>query len=96
MAITREYHPADPAVEYEGPLNPSEGLSRLDALRMHTQGAAHQLHLNAGEIKVGMLADLIVPDQNVMEVPVTDIENTNVLFTMLGGVIVWQDPNNPL
>ena len=31
-----------------------------------------------------------------MEIPQTDIENTNVLMTMLGGEIVWEDPNNPL
>ena len=37
MAITREYNPADPAVEYEGPLNPVEAISRLDTLRMHTR-----------------------------------------------------------
>ena len=43
-----------------------------------------------------MLADLIVPDQNVMTVPVDAIENTNVLMTMLGGKVVWQDPNNPI
>jgi predicted amidohydrolase YtcJ len=96
MAITREYKPADPAIEYEGALNYKERLSRLDAFRMHTQGAAYQLHLNAGAIEVGMLADLIVPSQNVMQVPVDDIENTTVLLTMLGGEIVWQDPNVPI
>ena len=91
MAITREYDPAEPGVEYEGKLNPSEGLSRLDALKMHTQGAAYQLHLDAGAIAKGKLADLIVLDRNVMTVPETDIENTTVLMTMLGGEVVYDE-----
>lgn len=96
MGITREYLPADPDFEYEGQLNPKEALSRLHSVKMHTWGAAYQLHLNAGAIRVGMLADLIVPDQNVMRVPVDDIENTTVLMTMLGGQVVWEDPNTPI
>ena len=92
MAITREYDPAEPGVEYEGKLNPREALSRLDALKMHTQGAAYQLHLNAGAIAKGKLADLIVLDRNVMKIPVTDIENTQVQLTMLGGNVVWEVP----
>jgi hypothetical protein len=31
-----------------------------------------------------------------LKVPVDDIENTTVLLTMLGGEIVWQDPNVPI
>ena len=92
MAITREYDPAEPGVEYEGKLNPAEALSRLDALKMHTQGAAYQLHLNAGAIAKGKLADLIVLDRNVMQIPATDIENTQVQLTMLGGKVVWEAP----
>ena len=38
------------AVEYEGKLNYQEHLTRLESIKMHTQGAAYQLHLNAGEI----------------------------------------------
>lgn len=96
MGITREYLPNDPATEYSGPLNYKEHLTRLQSIVMHTWGAAYQMHLNAGEIKVGMLADLIVPNQNVMKVPVDDIENTTVLMTMLDGHIVFEDPNVPI
>jgi len=92
MAITREYDPAEPGVEYEGRLNPAEALSRLAALKMHTQGAAYQLHLNAGAIAKRKLADLIVLDRNVMQIPATDIENTQVQLTMLGGKVVWEAP----
>ena len=31
-------------------------------------------------------------DRNVTEIPVTDIENTQVQLTMLGGKVVWEAP----
>ena len=93
MGITREYLPNDPSTEYSGRLNYKEHLTRLQSLKMHTRGAAYQMHLNAGAIQVGMLADLIVPSQNVMMVPIDDIETTTVIMTMLGGEVVYQDPN---
>ena len=58
---------------------------------MHSQGAAYQLHLNAGAIAKGKLADLIVLDRNPMTIPETEIENTSALMTMLGGQVVWED-----
>ena len=66
--------------------------SRWRSRASTTQGAAYQLHLNAGAIAKGKLADLIVLDRNVMKIPVTDIENTQVQLTMLGGKVVWEAP----
>jgi predicted amidohydrolase YtcJ len=63
-----------------------------NGLKLHTQGAAYQLHLNAGAIAKGKLADLIVVDRNPMTIPDTDIEDTQVLMTMLGGEVVWEVP----
>jgi hypothetical protein len=37
-----------------------------------------------------------VLDRNVMTIPQTDIKNTNVLMTILGGEVTWTDPSNPL
>ena len=98
MAITRAYRPAEPGVEYTGRLNYQEHLSRLDALKMHTLGAAYQLHQDdvTGSIAEGKYADLIVLDRNVMKIPLNDIENTQVLMTMVGGDVVWEDPNIPI
>ena len=31
-------------------------------------------------------------DRNVMQIPTTDIENTKVQLTMLGGKVVWEAP----
>ena len=65
---------------------------------MATMGTAYQLHQDnvTGSITVGKYADLIVLDQNLFKIPAMQISGTNVLLTMIGGKVVWQDPVNPL
>ena len=67
----------------------------MQALRMHTMGTAYQLHQDTvtGSIQVGKFADLIVLDQNLFKIPPSQIRNTKVLMTMVGGKVVWEDPN---
>ena len=43
-----------------------------------------------GRIAPGMLADLIVLDQDPYEVPVTRIHATRVLDTIINGEVVYQ------
>ena len=43
-----------------------------------------------GSIEEGKLADMIVVDQNLFDVPVTDIHNTKVLETIRGGQTVYK------
>jgi hypothetical protein len=45
-----------------------------------------------GSIETGKLADLIVVSQNLFEIPVKQIHNTKVLYTLVGGKIVYQAP----
>jgi len=98
QAVTRAGVPDVVAGVYAGVLNPSECLTLKDALRMHTMGAAYQLHQDTvtGSIKVGKFADLIVLNQNLFKIPPSQIRDTQVLMTMVGGKVVWQDPVNPL
>lgn len=42
-----------------------------------------------GSIEEGKLADMIVIDRNLFEVPVTDIHGTKVLETIRGGQTVY-------
>ena len=42
--------------------------------------------------RAGKLADLIVTDQNMLQVPAVRISATKVLLTMVGGDIVFRDP----
>lgn len=62
------------------------------ALRIFTINGAKALKLAgvAGSIEVGKSADLIVLDQNLFEIPVTDIADTQVLMTVLEGQPVYQ------
>jgi predicted amidohydrolase YtcJ len=46
-----------------------------------------------GSLEEGKLADLVVLNQNITEVPLDDISNTDVLMTMVGGKKVWVDPS---
>jgi predicted amidohydrolase YtcJ len=43
-----------------------------------------------GSIEVGKVADLIVIDRNIFEVPITTVHQTQVLMTIIDGEIVHQ------
>jgi predicted amidohydrolase YtcJ len=80
---------------YPGMLEPaSERLPLLESVKASTLGVAYQLHRDdvAGSIERGKLADLIVVDQNIFKVPVSDISETKVLMTMVNGKVVYSDP----
>jgi predicted amidohydrolase YtcJ len=42
---------------------------------------------------MGKLADLIVINQNLLQIPAIHIADTKVLLTMLGGETVFKDPS---
>jgi predicted amidohydrolase YtcJ len=42
-----------------------------------------------GSIAPGKQADLVLLDRDVMAVPVEELRDTKVLWTMVGGTIVW-------
>ena len=79
---------------YAGTLNDEPGISRALALQSATIHAAWTLHLDhaLGSIEPGKLADLIVLDRDVMQAPLEDWPDTRVLMTMLGGRIVFEEP----
>jgi hypothetical protein len=43
-----------------------------------------------GELSIGMLADLIVVDQDIFAIPSQDISETKVLLTLVGGEVVFE------
>lgn len=70
------------------PLNAAQGLSRTQALTMHTAGSAFQLQdPGSGTITPGARADLIVLDRDVTRVPVDDIRGTVVRQTLISGQV---------
>lgn len=68
-------------------IGPEQILSRTDALKAMTINAAWQLGLEGarGSLKVGKQADLVVLSQNLMTVPVDQIEATEVIGTWING-----------
>ena len=68
-----------------------ETPTRLDALRIYTQGSAWFAHDDdrRGSLAVGKLADLAVLTSDYLTVPVDEIGGIRSLLTMVGGRIVY-------
>ena len=87
-AVTRQ----DAMGQIEGALNPAEAISLAEAVRAHTAHGAYLMHQDTelGELSIGMLADLIVVDQDIFAIPSQDISETKVLLTLVGGEVVFE------
>ncbi len=70
---------------------PEQKMTRLEALKSYTiNGAYAAFEENIkGSITPGKLADIIILNKNIMTVPAWDIPNAKVLYTILGGKIVY-------
>jgi predicted amidohydrolase YtcJ len=80
--------------ERGGVLNPAEKLTREQALRFYTINNAYLgfAEKEKGSLEVGKLADVILVDRDVLTCPIDDVKGTKVLWTMVGGKLVWQAP----
>ncbi|WP_109124480.1 amidohydrolase [Dyella sp. C11] len=69
----------------------SHCLDRHEALRMWTEHVTWFSNEEGkkGQIKVGQLADLIVPDRDFFACPEDDIADTTSLLTIVGGRVVY-------
>jgi predicted amidohydrolase YtcJ len=85
IALTRK-------TERAGVLVEEEKLSREQALRMYTIHNAFICHEEKlkGSLEVGKFADLIVIDRDILKCPVDDVRTTKVLFTIVGGKVVYE------
>ncbi len=72
---------------------PEEIPSRIEALRLYTQGSAWFVfdESERGALAAGKLADLAVLSRDYLTVPVEEIGGTVSLLTMVGGRIVYAD-----
>ncbi len=70
---------------------PDETPTRLEALRIYTQGSAWFAHDDArrGALGVGKLADFAVLSEDYLAVPVEAIGGIRSLLTMVGGRVVY-------
>ena len=73
---------------------PEERVNLEDMITSFTYNGAYAnfLEESTGSIEVGKQADLVVLDQNLFEIPVTEIADTKVLLTLVDGEQVFRDP----
>jgi predicted amidohydrolase YtcJ len=87
-AITRQDQSGNP----QGGWMPAERLSRIEALRAITIDAAYAAHAETllGSLEAGKLADLVMLDRDIMQVPAAQIPGTTVKLTIVGGQTVYE------
>jgi predicted amidohydrolase YtcJ len=87
-AVTRQDASGQPA----GGWFPQQRMSRVEAVKAFTIWAAHGAFQEEliGSIEVGKLADFTVLDRDILEVPVEEIPQAKVLYTIVGGEIRYR------
>jgi hypothetical protein len=75
-------------------LAPSQKIYVAQALELFTANAARQMHnrTQVGTLEPGMLADFIVLDRNPFQIPVTQIHQTVVKMSVVGGEVAYRAP----
>ena len=69
-----------------------EYLTVAEAFKANTMGSAfvygrdHEL----GSLEEGKLADVVVMDRNLFEIPADDIKDTKILLTVMDGNVVYE------
>jgi predicted amidohydrolase YtcJ len=71
---------------------PEQKITLEEAIKGYTLSAAFTEFSEEikGSIDVGKLADIVVLDQNLFEIPPEEILNTEVVMTILDGEIIYQ------
>lgn len=75
------------------PDQPGESLTRDNALRAYTSGSAYaeNMEKKKGRIAPGMLADIAVLSQNILEVPLAALPDTRSVLTIIDGKVVHEE-----
>ena len=78
------------------PWNPVERVDLPTMLALYTINAAwaHHLDRETGSVEVGKLADLVVLDQNLFDLPASRIHEAKVVRTLLEGRTVYRRPGD--
>ena len=75
---------------------PSQAMTRREALESYTKNGAYASFQEdqIGTLEEGKLADITVLSENLLSVPDEQIKNTEVLYTIVGGKILYQKGTN--
>ncbi len=73
------------------PINPSEAITREQAVRAYTFGSAFaEFQENEkGSLTVGKFADLAVLSQNIFQIPMEALPGTTCILTIINGKVVF-------
>lgn len=87
-AVSRQDESGDPV----GGWQPQERLSIEDAIRCHTYESAYAefMEKEKGEIKTGMLADLVVHSKDLTTVEPKEFLTTEPIYTIFNGKIIYE------
>ena len=71
---------------------PEEALDRKTAFLALTRWAARFLDADDefGSLQAGMMADLVIFNGNLLDVPIEEITNLKPVFTMVGGRVAYE------
>jgi predicted amidohydrolase YtcJ len=71
---------------------PDQRMTREEALRSYTINGAYAAFQEdiLGSLTPGKLADIVVLSKDIMTVPEDDILNAKVLYTIVGGKVVYK------
>ncbi|WP_342605469.1 amidohydrolase family protein [Peribacillus sp. FSL E2-0159] len=71
--------------------HPHERITLAEALKAYTAGSAYGTFRDEelGTLEVGKLADIIVLERNLFEMPVEEIPNTKIRLTIVDGKVVF-------
>jgi predicted amidohydrolase YtcJ len=73
---------------------PGQKISVEEALRAYTIDAAYSAfsEKSLGSIEPGKLADLVILERNLFEIPPNDLDKTSIAATIVGGKVVYRNP----
>jgi hypothetical protein len=69
-----------------------EALTREQAIAAHTTGAAYAelAEGEKGQLRAGLLADVVVLSQDILTIPLAALSNTESVLTIVGGSVVYR------
>lgn len=71
---------------------PEQSMTRMEVIEAYTKNAAYAGFQEdiKGSIKEGKLADIIIVDRDILEVPIEEIKDAKPVYTILGGKVVYK------
>jgi predicted amidohydrolase YtcJ len=77
----------------EGALWPEQAITLEEAIEIYTIHGARAMRMEdrIGSIEVGKLADIIVLERNIFEIPIDEVADTQIMQTYFEGRLVYEN-----